>query len=136
MRKDPKTRELTMVLGKQGRGLLRLKVPHRPRRGVPEGNTFPCPRHHTLASAACPPVPAMRALNSVGRFFLPLVPIETFPQPPIWDRRGSPCCWLSAVRKGRVGREGSCCGTRSWCAGDCPGSQVSPREGAEATAPT
>lgn len=67
-----------MVLGKQGRGLLRLKVPHRPRRGVPEGNTFPCPHHHTLASAACPPVPAMRALNSVGRFFLPLVPIETF----------------------------------------------------------
>lgn len=37
-------------------------------------------------SPACSRVPDIRALNLVGRFFLPLVPIETFLQAPIWDR--------------------------------------------------
>lgn len=84
-----------MVLGKQGRRVLKPKVPPHPRTGVAEEDTFPCPRHCMLASAlleitplpaACPPIPDIRAPNLVGRFFLPLVPIETFLQAPIWDR--------------------------------------------------
>ena len=71
----------------------RPKIPPCPRTGVAEGNTFPCPRQMVSAlleitplTAACLPVPAIRALNLVGRFFLLLVPIETFLQAPIWDR--------------------------------------------------
>lgn len=57
-------------------------------------------------SPACPPVPDFTAQNLVGRFFLPLVPIETFLQAPIWDRaQREREAYLAAgvvVQKGRV----------------------------------
>lgn len=57
-------------------------------------------------SPACSPIPDIGALNMVGRFFLPLVPIETFLQAPIWDRGQGECeahlAAYMAVQKGRV----------------------------------
>lgn len=156
MRKFPITRELTTVLGKQGRRALRLKIPPPPMAGVAEKNSFPCPRHHTLASAlleitplpaACPPAPDIRAVNLVGRFFLPLVPIETFLQAPIWDRAQRECEGLISLLAPRCAeRQGAECKSRQEKAPaaahgggalgtGCPWSQVSPREGAKATTP-
>lgn len=156
MRKFPIARELTTVLGKQGRRMLRLKIPPPPRAGAAEKNSFPRPRHHTLASAlleitplpaASPPVPDVRAVNLVGRFFLPLVPIETFLQAPIWDRAQRECERLTSLLAPRCaegqGRECEAHQEKAPAAahgGDalgtgCPRSQVSPREGAEDTTP-
>lgn len=90
-------------------------------------------------SLTCSPVPDIRALNWVGRFFLSLVPIETFLQAPIWDRAQRECeAHLAAgvvVHKGRASSRNHAKGRLLLWHMGTHGSQVSPREGAEDTAP-